>query len=212
MRHWIIGNGYSLNSTPLDLLKNEITWGMNAVHLIPFRPTYYYCIDVNENQKSWQEMVQANLHSKKVFLREEWRGMFRGANIEWIKICERHHWYAADNYRKRAESWHLPEICTAFGSMHTVLQLAVLHGATEIYLVGCDLFDGKQDHFSENYPAFVDQKERNLIEVHIHQVARRSSPVPIYNATIGGYLEVHPRVHIMDVLNAKEEEVYRTGA
>jgi hypothetical protein len=34
----------------------------------------------------------------------------------------------------------------------------------------------------------------------VHTVARRSSPAPIYNATIGGMLEVHPRVDFFEVL------------
>jgi hypothetical protein len=45
-----------------------------------------------------------------------------------------------------------------------------------------------------------------------HMVARRSSPVPIYNATLGGKLEVHPRVDFFEVLNGEKEKVYRPGA
>lgn len=212
MRHFIIGNGFSLKNTPLEELKNEITWGMNAIYLFPFKPSFYYCIDVNEKDEHWQDAVRANMHCKKVFLRDGWQDQFSGDNIEWIKICERHHWYAADNYRKRAESWHLPDVCTAFGSMNTVMQLAVLHGATEIYLVGCDLFTGN-DHFDRRYPAFADWQTRNRIETHIHTIARRSSPVPIYNATVGGQLEIHPRVDIFEVLkHGKEEEIHHPGA
>lgn len=207
MRHFILGNGPSLNSTPLWLLEKEITWGMNRP---PMKPTYYYCIDVNERDNHWQDAVRANLDCEKVYLRSEWKGLFAGTNISWVNICEKHHWYAADNYRKRAESWHLPEICTAFGSMYTVLQLAVLNGATEIFLVGCDLFTGKGDHHLKDYPEYVDQVTRNQIENHIHLVSRRSSPVPICNATIGGMLEVHPRVNLFEVLNVKEE-VHRSG-
>ncbi len=209
MRHFILGNGPSLNDTPLDLLKGEVVWGMNRP---PIKPTYYYCMDVNERDRHWQDAVKRNLDCKKVFLRNGWQGMFRGENITWLDICERHHWYAADNYRKRAESWHLPELCTAFGSMYVVMQLAVMNGATEIYLLGCDLFTGQGDHYRDDYPELVDQVARNQIERHIHMVARRSSPVPIYNATIGGALDIHPRVDIFEVLNHEKEKVHRTGA
>jgi hypothetical protein len=48
-RAFIIGNGPSLNKTPLHLLKDEITIVFNRFHLmferIPFRPTFYMCID-----------------------------------------------------------------------------------------------------------------------------------------------------------------------
>lgn len=201
MRHWILGNGSSLKDTPLELLQGEVVWGMNRP---PVKPTYYYCMDVNERDDRWQEAVRANLNCEKVFLRDEWKHLFSGDNITWLPICERHHWYAADNYRKRAESWHLPEVCTAFGSMYVVMQLAVLNGATEIDLLGCDLFTGDGDHYTRDYPEYVDQLSRNQIEEHIHRVARRSSPVPIFNMTIGGSLEIHPRKDVYEVLCDRE--------
>ncbi len=34
-----------------------------------------------------------------------------------------------------------------------------------------------------------------------HQAARKSSKAPIYNATIGGELEVYERVDLMEVIN-----------
>jgi hypothetical protein len=208
VKHFILGNGPSIKQTPLDLLKNRITWGMNRP---PIKPTFYYCMDVHERDRGWRDAIRANLDCARVFLWEGWKEEFEGRNIVWLPRCERHHWYAADNFRRRAESWHLPDVCTAFGSMYVVMQLAVLYGATEIHLLGCDQFTGTGDHYREDYPEFVDQNVRNQIEQHIHTVSRRSSPVPIYNATIGGSLEVHPRVNLFEVLNAPQEEVYRPG-
>lgn len=86
-----------------------------------------------------------------------------------------------------------------------MMQLAVKMGYDEIYLVGFDLFTSKHDHFSESYPEInYLWEERNKIELHIHNVARRSSPVPIFNATVGGNLEIHPRVDIYEVLKGKQ--------
>jgi hypothetical protein len=52
MRHWIVGTGKSLLDTPLDLLKGEITWGMNRIHKYydrtDWRPTYYAFVDLLE--------------------------------------------------------------------------------------------------------------------------------------------------------------------
>lgn len=73
-------------------------------------------------------------------------------------------------------------------------------GYDEIYLVGVDLFTKKKDHFDESYPSYAVWEERNKIENHIHEVAKKSSPIPIYNATIGGKLEVYPRVDIYEIL------------
>lgn len=199
-----MGTGPSLKDTPLNLLKDEITFGINRP---PIKPTWYFCQDVNENDTHWKEYVNNNLDCEKVYLWDGFREYFNNENIIWLEHCdkrkERHHSYPADHIEKRATSWHLPEVCTAFGSMYPVLQLAVLNGATEIYLVGCDLFTGNGDHYDSNYPAFADWKVRNEIENYLHTVSAMSSPVPIYNATIGGQLEIYPRVDIYKILKEK---------
>jgi hypothetical protein len=218
MRHWIIANGSSLNHTPLELLKGEITWGMNRIHLhypeTSWRPTYFFMCDWNQQNPHnyWQEAIKAHWNTKK-FL---WDGFRDGAknypdlepigevpNTTWIPRCKKHHYYMASNW-KRAESWHLPKICTAFSGIGAMMQLAVLEGATEIYIVGADLYvsDYRKNFFTENYTD--DQRQRDVLDnenmTQVHLVARRSSPAKIYNATLGGMLEVHPRVDFFEVL------------
>ena len=220
MRHWIIANGASLNETPLHLLKSEITWGMNRIHKhydkTSWRPTYYLMVDFNQqNPKDyWKECIKAHWNTKK-YLWDGFRngdkgypdlgeGMGEVPATTWIPRCKKHHYYMADNW-KRAESWHLPEICTAFSGIGAVMQLAVQKGATEIYIVGADLYepDYRKNFFIEDYTG--DYRPRDKMDnenmTQVHRVARRSSPAPIYNATIGGKLEVHPRVNVLDVLN-----------
>jgi len=46
-RAFIIGNGPSLRKTDPNLLQNEITFGCNAIFLMPnFQPTYYFVEDI----------------------------------------------------------------------------------------------------------------------------------------------------------------------
>lgn len=185
MRHWVIANGKSLLDTPLHLLKDEITWGMNRIHLLydktDWRPSRYLMVDYQKKED--YECIKPHWNTKKYL----WDGFREGnpyffdpigevPNTTWIPRCKKHHYYMADNW-KAAQSWHLPEICTAFSGIGAVIQLAVQEGATEIYIVGAD------------EPA------------HVHQVAKRSSPVPIYNCTVGGALEVYERKNLLDVLN-----------
>jgi hypothetical protein len=224
-RHWIIGTGKSLLQTPLDLLKNEITWGMNRIHKYydrtSWRPTYYVFVDFNQqNPKDyWKECIRAHWNTKKWL----WDGFREGnrlfpdlgsgigdvPNTTWIPRCKKHHYYMGDNGPKRAESWHFPEICTAFSVIGAAMQLAVLNGADEIYLLGCDLYkrDYRENFFDENYTE--DFRPRDILDntnmTQVHKVAKRSSPVPIYNATIGGMLDVHPRVDFYEVLGRKVE-------
>jgi hypothetical protein len=229
MRHWIIANGSSINHTPLELLKNEVTWGMNRIHLhypdTTWRPTYFLMVDFNQQNNPldyWKDCIYAHWETPK-FL---WDGFHSGdsgypdlgqgigevPNTTWIPRCKRHHYYQGDNYRKRAESWHFPDICTAFSGIGAMMQLAVLNGATELYIVGADLYlpDYRKNFFTQNYTD--DQRPRDVLDNtnmnQVHAVARRSSPVPIFNATLGGKLEVHPRVDFFEVLH-EEKEVYR---
>lgn len=218
-RAWIIGNGSSLQTTPLELLKGEVTYAMNRINLIypktTWRPTYYLMVDWNQqNPKNyWKECIEAHWNTKKWL----WEGFRDGSklhpelepigevpNTTWIPRCKKHHYYMADNW-KRAESWHFPEICTAFSGIGAIIQLAVLEGASEIYIVGADLYtpDYKKNFFIKNYTD--DDRPRDKLDnenmTQVHRVASRSSPVPIYNATVGGMLEVYPRVDIHKVLN-----------
>lgn len=221
MRHWVIGNGNSLNETPLHLLKGETTWAMNRIHLhypnTTFRPSYYFMCDWNQQNPHnyWRECIRAHADTPKWL----WDGFRDGhkffpdlepmgdvSNTTWIPRCEKHHYYMGDNHMKRAEAWHLPDICTAFSGIGAVMQLAYLNGATEIYLLGCDLYKGgdySQNFFTPDYAN--DPRDRSDIDnvnmTQVHRVAKRSSPIPIYNATIGGLLEVHERRDMLKVLD-----------
>lgn len=224
MRHWIVGTGKSLLDTPLDMLKGEITWGMNRIHKYydrtKWRPTYYVFVDYNQQNPEgyWKECIRAHWNTRK-WLWDGFRdghplfdGLGKGIGkvpaTTWIPRCKKHHYYMADNGMRRANSWHFPEICTAFSVIGAVMQLAVLNGADEIYLVGCDLYkpDYRENFFDADYTG--DYRPRDVLDnenmTHVHQVAKRSSPVPIYNATIGGALEVHPRRDFFDVLKGVE--------
>lgn len=176
---------------------------MNAIDLIydktEWRPKFYFCMDVNPNDRHRWDAIRSNLICERVFLYDDWKGRFSGDNITWLPRCKKHHPFPV--YSKNAlQEWHLPSICSAHGSMSPMMQLAVTMGYDEIYLLGVDLWTSKKCHFDERYPAFWVWEERNKIENHIHEVARKSSPIPIYNATIGGALEVHPRVDIYKIL------------
>ena len=221
MRHWIIGNGSSLNHTPLELLQSEVSWGMNRIHLhyrsTSWRPTFFFMCDWNQQNEHnyWRECIEAHRDIPKWL----WEGFRNGSrkfpelepmgevpNTTWIQRCEKHHYYAGDNYMKRAEHWHLPDLCTAFSGLGAVMQLAFLNGATEIYLLGCDLYQGGD--YSKNFfvPEYAnDRRDRsetdNTNMTQVHRVAARSCPIPIYNCTIGGALEVHERKNMLDVLN-----------
>lgn len=217
-RVWVIANGSSLNNTPLHLLNNEITYAMNRIHLhydkTDWRPTYYLMVDYNQQnpRNYWHDCIRAHWDTPK-WLWEGFRNGDKGfsdlepigevPNTTWIPRCKKHHYYMADNHMKRAESWHTPEICTAFSGIGAVLQLAWMNGATEIYIVGADLYGSDYYFFVPDYAN--DPRDRSKLDnenmTQVHRVAKRSCPIPIYNATIGGALEVYERKDIYEVLS-----------
>lgn len=222
-RAWIIANGSSLLRTPLELLQGEVTYAMNRIDLIydktSWRPEFYLCVDFNQQNRPidyWKDCIRAHWDTPK-FLWDGFRGGDKGypdlgdgigeaPNTTWIPRCRRHHYYQGDNYRKRAESWHFPEICTAFSGIGAMMQLAVLNGATELYIVGADLYVGnyRQNFFDPEYTQ--DQRPRDKMDnenmTQVHMVAKRSSPVPIFNCTLGGMLEVYERKDFHEVLRS----------
>jgi hypothetical protein len=118
---------------------------------------------------------------------------------------------------RRPEGWHpedWPVLCKYGSGLNCMMQQACIEGH-EIVLVGCDLgFKGRErdckadpDHFHPDYNRRHASEERAQIdnETHVdfHMHALRycqAHGVRIVNATIGGQLEVYPRVSLADEL------------
>ena len=226
-RIFLVGSGPSLRDTPLDDLRGEDVMVMNKFGRMAeyfgwkLEPKYYFKIDHNTVDKTHKKEIQWGVeHCEKLFLWEQFRtgykvghsnyedmpegvGNLTGYNVEWIKKCKRHTPYMAGN-PKAAQSWHLPEYCTAFGGMSTMMQIA--SGMyDEIYLLGCDLGYTPFVDLNHAIPAYTkDTRDKSAMDnknmLALHQMAKRSSPIPIYNATIGGELEVYERVKLEDIL------------
>lgn len=216
MRAFVVGNGPSLLKTPLDEMKNEVCFAVNRINLIyehtQWRPKYYVRAESMEDMdpNTWIDDVLLHLNMDGVitycnlwfvkWLERYGKMWTQPANI--IKGCE--HYTRNFNSPEAPYMWHLPILCTYGSSVNVAIQLAVLEGYSPIYLVGCDLGykDKQPSHFDVNYENGKERDARiaNLDALNAHMIAARSSPVPIYNATIGGELEVYPRVDLCDVL------------
>ena len=229
-RLFILGSGPSLRNAPLDRLHEagEHTLACNKINLLweeglvrHWRPTYYFMADYDgQNGKNWKEWVLANAACKHLWLWDGFRdgfppghssheilpdGLGELPKTTWLARCPRHHYYQPANPRMAGWGWHLPEICTGVNSISAMLQIGALLGYDELYLLGCDLGytpDRALNHFSPNYSLFPFDKaatdNRNYLAA--HKVANRDCPVPIYNATPGGMLEVYPRVDLETLL------------
>lgn len=216
MRAFIVGTGTSLNRTPLDKLSDEVCYSVNNIHLLysrtSWRPTHYVRAEEpylwsQPPMASWLKSVQTHLDlGIKCYLSKFFLNPFKGYDadrIERLKMC--HHYMV--NYDDTAcpHTWHdSGTICSFGSSLHVAIQLAIRDGFGPLYLLGCDLGykDGESAHFDTRYehgyemPAMY--ANNNLLAAHMQ--AKRSSQVDIFNATVGGYLEVYPRVDIEEIV------------
>ena len=225
MRAFIVGNGPSLNDTPLELLEGEVCYGVNAIHLIynqtDWRPSNLIIGDLDRpHSKWWWEIyskelpwhvddrvsrflgiVKANdsaqIHIRGVY--EVWAERLLGkrANIDYFSVCT-HHALAG-------EHWHFPQICKFGGSVLMAIQLAVKEGHSPLYVVGCDLGyrEGRGNHFVEGYSPDIVTQERadamNKAWLSAHEQANEQWE--IYNAGVGGTLEAYKRVELKELFD-----------
>lgn len=206
MRAFVVGNGPSLKQTPLHLLAGEVSFGVNNIHLIypetSWRPTHYVRAEEAGplDAKDWRDSIQTHMDMpveiwcNDFFLRPR-HGIQNIRPVNLIRSCSHYgrHYDSPD----APHLWHLPILCTFGSSVNVAIQIAHVAGYSPIYLVGCDLGykDGEPNHFSAGYEHGKEQAARfaNLDTHEAHVIASRMG-LEIYNATIGGDLEVYPRV------------------
>lgn len=224
MRIFLVGSGPSLTDTPMRLLKDEDMMVMNKFGRIDeyhgwgLKPKYYFKIDHNTVDMSHREEIMWGFKNcEHLYLWEMFKygyperhpnhdvlpdGVGNLPRTTWLKKCEHTPYHAGNS--KAAHEWHEP-LCTAYGGMSVMIQIAVNLGYDEIYLLGCDL--GYTSDVNQNHaiPAYTgDRRDKSDMDnnnmLALHKMALRCSPVPIYNATVGGELEVYPRKDIWEII------------
>ncbi|NJN59864.1 MAG: DUF115 domain-containing protein [Leptolyngbyaceae cyanobacterium SL_5_9] len=219
-RAFIIGNGPSLRETDLSKLKHEITIASNGIFLlfdeIDFRPTFYTVEDrlVAEDRAS---VINTLTGITKIFPQD----------LAYCLKGDRHTLYInfLRQYPKFPQFSAEFEEYVYWGGTVTYLslQLAYYLGIREVYLVGVDHsykpkaeVDEQQgnvitshsndvNHFHPDYfgPGYrwhdpkVERMEQSYKEAKSFYEANGGT---VYNATIGGQLEVFPRVRYEDIV------------
>jgi len=184
-------------------------------------PNYYVKVDLSvfDGENTWREevlpMVSAGIpcllwDAFRDGIRNpadgfhQWisEGIGEHPNVTWVERCEHHHY--PPGHKGAAREWHEP-FCTAYNSISVMAQWAVKLGFEEIDLVGCDLGftnGGVDDHFMRYY----DRVDTNYVERNesharaAHALIKKCCPVPVYNATIGGALDLYPRMDLTKVM------------
>ena len=221
-RCFIIGNGPSLQSSDLDKLKDEITFGSNYIFKIfdktEWRPTYYSCTDGNVLQKIIQEDEFWNIEAKAYFFQYATTYLFKE------KVFENSFYFWLEE--KESIGKRLPkfsrniekEVFNSWTVTYILMQLAVYMGFKEIYLLGIDNNysvevnnKGQMKNNENAQDSFIKGKSYkdlggatpNVERMNMgYQSAKKFADkhgIKIYNATRGGKLEFFDRVNFDDL-------------
>ncbi len=211
-RCFILGNGPSLQHTDLSLLRNEITFGMNRIYLlfsqIGFPTSYYLAINTLVIEQCADEIMALDMPR---FV--SWRGrkwLRRDPDVIYLDTD-----YTDPADFSRDVSGRIFEGSTV---SYVALQLAYHMGFEEVILVGMDhSFTTKGDpnvtivsngedpnHFSAEYfgKGFRWQLPDLKASERAYRMAREAfeaSNRRILDATIGGKLEIFPKINYMDM-------------
>jgi hypothetical protein len=216
-RAFIIGNGPSLNRMDLRLLKNEVSIGSNGIFLafekMGFVPTYYTIEDPLVAADRAGEA--ANISGAQRVYPHDLAGVLGRQSAIYVPFRRSYLGFPKfGEDLRRAAYWG--GTVTAFN-----LQLAFHLGCDPVYLIGCDhnyvvkadvQKDGSRftsmsddpNHFDPSYfgkgyrwhDPNVDRMEQSYVVCRRHY---ESEDRQVFNATVGGRLEVFPRVQFEEL-------------
>lgn len=218
-RCFIIGNGPSLRDTDLRALSGEVTIGSNGLYLLfdsmGYAPTYFTVEDRLVAESRGNEIAKVR-GTTKIVPRDLCDCVppdDQTINIDFRRVCHR-----VGGFSRR-----LDRVAYWGGTVtYLNLQLACHIGCTEAYLVGVDhnyspelttrpVIDGverSRDHFAEDYLRGQRAHAPNIERMEAAYRAARAGAnrygMRICNATLGGKLEVFPRVNYDDVVKECE--------
>lgn len=221
-RCFIMGNGPSLNKCDLTKLKNEKTFGTNAIYLnydnMGFHPTYYTVEDLFVAEDRAEE-IKSYQGPQIKFLGNHTKPFLDGAiDATWINLIfdftevPGFPFFSTDVSKK-------VHVCGTV--TYSCLQLAYYMGFSEVYMIGfdhyyvipaedvvneTDIISSQDDvnHFHKDYfgkgyrwhDPKVDRMERGYRKA--KDVFEKDGR-KIYNATVGGHLDVFERVTYDDL-------------
>ena len=213
-RCFIVGNGASLNKTPLDLLKDDVSFGMNMISMIfdrtIWRPDFMVVTTTALGDDRYKHLIWDGISvSVWSFVWDKFKDdpeINKASNIVFIPVI---HTEQIDHQDAKNDFW--PKVIargiSKFASTtFAALQIAVYMGFNPIYLVGMDMewktFKGSKDvnHFHPDYyksfseKRYLESAKAQKRAYEIAKVATDKLGVEVFNATVGGKLEVFPRV------------------
>ena len=209
-RCFIVATGPSLKHTNLSLLKDEIVFGINSLCTGNFGIKYkYYAIN---DAKVWAIYYKEILKEDTTFL------LGRSSAKSFTTIAKRypHINPICFDFNKKLLDADVVDEDITHGLYNTrqivglTLQIINFMGFDEVYLLGCDCDYSSSHHFDDSVYDFQSPTSQKQVssywqgtfkEYEIIKSIFDKNNRKIFNATVGGQLEVFDRVKLEDVLS-----------
>ncbi len=198
-RCFVIGNGPSLNQLDLSLLKKEITFGCNNIHLMKdFKPKYWCISDWWVADKIWADIrgwgseitkFSSDRHHNKIM------PLFNNCHI--IKVLDDIFPDFSDNLAKG--------FYQGYSVTYFMLQIAYYMGCNPIYLIGIDGFKKgiMNSFFPENrefdWESIKKQTDLSHISFKVAREFLEAKGIKIYNATPDSSVESFKKIGYSEV-------------
>ncbi len=210
-RCFVIGNGPSLRQTDMSRLRGEITFGLNRIYLafdeLGFTTSYLVAVNDLVLEQCASDMTRLSLPKFVTWRARRWFKGGGSAGQETVFLDT--DFTGEENFSAEATG----RIFEGFTVTYVALQLAYFMGCQQVYLVGVDhnyttqgpanlavVSQGEDpNHFSPHYfgKGFkwqLPDLDGNERAYHMARNAYEAAGRSVINATVGGKLEVFPRV------------------
>ncbi len=211
-RCFILGNGPSLNNTDLDMIRNEVTFGLNRIYLLfpkaGFQTTFLVSVNDLVLQQIAEEMIALQMPKFITWRARKW--LKKDPNTIFIDSD----FTGPENFSSDATG----RIFEGFTVTYVALQLAFFMGFEKVILIGVDHNDttkGKPNeaivsqgddpnHFAANYfgkgfkwqlPDYEGSERAYTMARDAYQAAGRQ----VLDATVGGKLMIFPKVDYLSL-------------
>lgn len=217
-RCFIVGNGPSLTTVDLDVLKSEITFAANKIYMAfnetSWRPTYYVLEDDHMIRQHHEDIRRQRGFVK--FVSNQWESLLRGDPTVIFYPRKLLHRTEFPQFSPNP----VEAVYSGYMVTYVSLQLAFFMGIDRVYLVGVD-FDyslGKdgsnsiqyaanhsRDHFTPHYfkPGEILYRPQLDLARRAMECAKEfyeADGRKIWNATRGGKLDVFDRISVEQAL------------
>lgn len=221
-RLFIIGSGPSINSQPIEALKDSDTIAFNAfyrgVEKWGFLPTYYLIEDVLPAEDNATN-IKLLANDTCLVLSRDCAKFYSDVNHIPVALRKYSSHWSRENWPKFQRSSQAP-LYWGGTVTYMALQLAVILGYKEVVLLGIDLTynlpvnykggvitsqDNDQNHFDPNYfgkglrwhDPNVNRMQKSLLKAEKEMV---KTSVKLFNATNGGNLKYIKRIKLEDLI------------